>query len=116
MLFRSVPLLAGSDLPDYVQRTSDDDFECRMDEWAAERKEKVFDVSRGNGDKYIHFSELYNVKGDGLMQKSLACEKKIFSIASSSLTLWRNNGKVDEKGLSDLYDRIGKIVFENDIQ
>ena len=116
----AVPLFAGTELPVYMtsnrRNMTDEEPDSRyplsyLDVWSMERKAKVFSVTRGNGGKYLNFSVLYNKKGTGLMQESLAKESKVFNLADSRISVWRSVGKIDQKQLSELYSSVADIIF-----
>ncbi|MCI2081899.1 MAG: hypothetical protein LKK08_01895 [Bacteroidales bacterium] len=108
----AVPLFVNTELPSYVVEKSKDDFECRLDEWALERKAKVFDIKRGNGKKYFNFTALYNKNGSGLMQESLSMESKVFVLSEPLIDSWRKRGSISPSELSSLYEKIGFLIFD----
>ncbi|MDR1552077.1 MAG: C45 family peptidase [Prevotellaceae bacterium] len=54
-------------------------------------KHKVFHIERGNGEKYMNFSLLYNEKGTGIIQKIKPYEKEIFEETHKKINEWNTS-------------------------
>ena len=71
---------------------------------------KIFPIKRGNGEKYMHFSLLYNAKGDGIIQKLQPIEKEIFTETYKKIDEW-NTKSWDAKKIQEYYKYLNdKIV------
>ena len=69
--------------------------------------EKVFHFKQGGGTKhYLHWENLYNLQGTGIMQKMIPLEEKVYQEALPLLQKFYKDGKVNEKELDALYGRI----------
>ncbi|MDR2473186.1 MAG: hypothetical protein LBD53_06415 [Tannerella sp.] len=55
-------------------------------------KRKLYPITRGNGNKYLHFSLLYNRNGDGYMQCLAPTEQAIAEMFREPIARWRKTG------------------------
>ena len=75
------------------------------------KDEKVFHYRQGGGtDHYLHWENLYNLQGTGLMQQMEALEKDIFRETEKVTDVWYEKGKTDGKGMEVLYGRIDNML------
>lgn len=73
--------------------------------------EKVFHFKQGGGTKhYLHWENLYNLKGTGIMQQLMPLEEKIYQEALPMQQQWYQKGKVDKKELDALYGRMENML------
>ena len=73
--------------------------------------EKVFHFKQGGGTKhYLHWENLYNLKGTGIMQQLMPLEEKIYQEALPMQQQWYQKGKVDMKELDALYGRMENML------
>ena len=73
--------------------------------------EKVFHFKQGGGTKhYLHWENLYNLQGTGIMQKLVPVEEKVYQEALPLQQKWYKDGKVNVKELDALYGRIDKML------
>ena len=73
--------------------------------------EKVFHFKQGGGTKhYLHWENLHNLKGTGIMQQLMPLEEKIYQEALPLQQQWYQKGKVDKKELDALYGRIENML------
>ena len=73
--------------------------------------EKVFHFKQGGGTKhYLHWENLYNLKGTGIMQLLMPLEEKIYQEALPMQQQWYQKGKVDKKELDALYGRMENML------
>ena len=73
--------------------------------------EKVFHFKQGGGTKhYLHWENLYNLKGTGIMQQLMLLEEKIYQEALPMQQQWYQKGKVDKKELDALYGRMENML------
>ena len=69
--------------------------------------EKVFHFKQGGGTKhYLHWENLYNLQGTGIMQKLVPVEEKVYQEALPLQQKFYKDGKVNVKELDALYGRI----------
>jgi hypothetical protein len=85
-------------------------------EKAVRLKHLVFPVQRGNGQRYMHFTLIYNQQGTGFMQQ-LACLEKILFEKYRALiqTLEREDqtgNKLTKKRVAELYAEICPMIEE----
>lgn len=74
-------------------------------------KKSIFPIKRGNGNKYFHFSKLYNKNGTGYSQKLKVAEKAILEESAKAVeTLW--NGDFDEKKHKKFNKDIDELLKE----
>lgn len=73
---------------------SADSYNSPMCDKALALKSEVFPITRGNGDKYLNFSRLYNSNGTGYIQRIAPLEEKIFEISNKKVDEWRKKGIV----------------------
>ena len=73
--------------------------------------EKVFHFKQGGGTKhYLHWENLHNLKGTGIMQQLMPLEEKIYQEALPMQQQWYQKGKVDMKELDALYGRMENML------
>ena len=73
--------------------------------------EKVFHFKQGGGTKhYLHWENLHNLKGTGIMQQLMPLEEKIYQEALPLQQQWYQKGKVDKKELDALYGRMENML------
>lgn len=71
--------------------------------------EKVFHFKQGGGtNHYLHWENLYNLQGTGIMQRLMPLEKKVYEETLPIQQLWYEKGKVDMKEMDALYGRINE--------
>lgn len=88
---------AANDNSDLLEK-SPDSYNSPMCDMALAIKSNVFPISRGNGEKYLNFSKLFNAEGTGYIQRIAPIEEKIFEISNKKINEWRSTGIV----MSDL--------------
>ena len=73
--------------------------------------EKVFHFKQGGGTKhYLHWENLHNLQGTGIMQRMMPLEKEVYEQALPMQQKWYKQGKVDKKELDALYGRISQFL------
>ena len=73
--------------------------------------EKVFHFKQGGGTKhYLHWENLHNLQGTGIMQRLMPLEEKIYQEALPMQQQWYQKGKVDKKELDALYGRMENML------
>jgi hypothetical protein len=73
--------------------------------------EKVFHFKQGGGTKhYLHWENLYNLQGTGIMQKMIPLEEKVYQEALPLQQKFYKDGKVNEKELDALYGRMENML------
>ena len=78
--------------------------------------EKVFHFKQGGGTKhYLHWENLYNLQGTGIMQRLMPKEQEIYQQAKPLLDKWYKQGKVDAKELEGLYGRIESYLKDEGV-
>jgi len=102
---------AGNDNPALLLRNNTDRA-AKMSEMVAEVKEKLYDVKRGHGAEYIHFSKVFNAEGTGYMQQLAPIENQIFETVNPFVEKWHKDGKVSIIEIKSLGKDICKRVEE----
>jgi hypothetical protein len=78
--------------------------------------EKVFHYKQGGGtNHYLHWDNLYNLQGTGIMQRLIPTEEEIYQQAKPLLEHWYKQGKVDAQELEGLYGRIGSYLMNKGV-
>ena len=73
--------------------------------------EKVFHFKQGGGtDHYLHWENLHNLQGTGIMQRLMPVEKGIYEEALPVQQKFYKQGKVDMKEIEALYGRIDNYL------
>lgn len=73
--------------------------------------EKVFHFKQGGGTShYLHWENLHNLQGTGIMQRLMPIEKSIYEEALPVQQKFYQQGKVDVKELDALYGRIDNYL------
>ena len=73
--------------------------------------EKVFHFKQGGGTKhYLHWENLYNLQGTGIMQKMIPLEEKVYQEALPLQQKFYKDGKVNVKELDALYGRMENML------
>ena len=73
--------------------------------------EKVFHFKQGGGTKhYLHWENLYNLQGTGIMQKMVPLEEKVYQEALPLQQKFYQDGKVNVKEIDAYYGRIENML------
>jgi hypothetical protein len=73
--------------------------------------EKVFHFKQGGGTShYLHWENLHNLQGTGIMQRFMPVEKGIYEEALPVQQGFYQQGKVDVKAIDALYGRIDNYL------
>ena len=73
--------------------------------------EKVFHFKQGGGTKhYLHWENLHNLQGTGIMQRLMPLEKDVYEQVLPMQQKWYKQGKVDKKELDALYGRVSQSL------
>lgn len=106
----AVPLFiaSGEYQPAMMLRTGDSQ-NAPMCDMALNLKNRVFSITRGNGDKYFNFNLLYNSEATGYMQFLSPVEKHIFSEGNKLADEFRRKG-YDRNRLENFYRDIFREI------
>ncbi len=78
--------------------------------------EKVFHYKQGGGTShYLHWENLYNLQGTGIMQRLMPIEEEIYRQTLPIQQKWYKQGKIDSKELDALYERIGEYLISEGV-
>ena len=78
--------------------------------------EKVFHYKQGGGTShYLHWENLYNLQGTGIMQRLMPLEEEIYRQTLPIQQKWYKQGKIDSKELDALYERIGEYLISEGV-
>jgi hypothetical protein len=100
---------AGNDNVSLLMR-AEGQYNSKICDMALELKATVFDVMRGHGQSYVHFSKIFNSNGTGYMQKLAPVEDAIFRMTNPLINKWRNAGKPDTSEIKALGKSICSLV------
>jgi hypothetical protein len=85
----------------------------RMTQWTDSVHASVYDVERGHGQSYLHFSKVYNAEGTGYMQLLAPIEDYVFDQTENYLEKWRAEGKLNLAEVKQLGVDNSNYVEEN---
>jgi len=95
------------------RKQSDNSILC---EWAVGLKNRTFPIKRGNGSRYMHFTQIYNTTGKGYMQQLRLLEDELFKIYDRTLSRLENEGltgkKIATKEIEEMYKEISLHICE----
>ena len=78
--------------------------------------EKVFHYRQGGGtNHYLHWENLYNLQGTGIMQRLMPIEEEVYRQALPMQENWLKQGKLNIKELDALYHRIGEYLMSEGV-
>ena len=74
-------------------------------------KEKVFHYKQGGGtNHYLHWENLYNLQGTGIMQKLMKAEEEVYRNTLPLIQEFYQNKKVDTKKLDTFYQELEEYL------
>lgn len=100
---------AGRDNPSLLMRT-DGQYNSKICDMALALKATLYDVERGHGQNYIHFSKVFNKEGTGYMQQLAPVENRIFEMTNPLIDKWRKAGQPDVAEIKTLGKSICSLV------
>ena len=78
--------------------------------------EKVFHYRQGGGtNHYLHWENLYNLQGTGIMQRLMPVEEEVYRQTLPVQENWLKQGKLNSKELDALYHRIGEYLMSEGV-
>ena len=112
----AVPLSVKNNLPAMVSYDAEKEASpLSASSWKL-AEEKVFHYKQGGGtNHYLHWENLYNLQGTGIMQRLMPKEQEIYQQAKPLLDKWYKQGKVDAKELEGLYGRIESYLKDEGV-
>ena len=112
----AVPLWVKNNLPAMVSYDAEKEASpLSASSWKL-AEEKVFHYKQGGGtNHYLHWENLYNLQGTGIMQRLMPMEQEIYQQAKPLLDKWYKQGKVDAKELEGLYGRIESYLKDEGV-
>lgn len=105
----------GSAQPEYVTASANESraFICQK---AVDLKHKTFSITRGNGDKYMHFSLIFNSMGTGYMQQLERVEGDLFRLYYQTISSLQHSqtygATLNKKVVTTMYQQTGKAIYE----
>jgi predicted choloylglycine hydrolase len=85
----------------------------RMTQWTDSVQTTLYDIERGHGQAYLHFSKVYNSEGTGYMQVLSPIEDYVFAETESYLAKWRAAGKLNLAEVKQLGEDNSSYVEEH---
>ena len=74
-------------------------------------KEKVFHYRQGGGtNHYLHWENLYNLQGTGIMQELMKVEDEVYRMALPFQQATYQKGKLDKKSLDAFYQELEEYL------
>ena len=109
----AVPLFAAmkDNQPDYMLKGSGKGNNCKMCDWALERRAKVFPLKRGNGKNYVNVREAYNCMMQVGWQEQWWGEGQMGELMEAMYEI----GAFDAAACSDFYKKFSPFVASFDI-
>lgn len=99
----------GKQLPEIM--TKSDNNNSPLCDKVVALKHKVFHIKRGNGEKYMKFSLLYNKNENGIIQKIRPYEKEIFEDTYKKIDEW-NTTVWNEKNIQTYYEYLNEKIIK----
>ena len=107
----AVPLWVKNNLPAMVSYEKEYDASPLSAASLKLAKEKVFHYNQGGGTShYLHWENLYNLKGTGIMQRLMKVEEDMYQQVLPFMEASYRKGKVDQKELDMLYKGLEDFV------
>ena len=107
----AVPLWVKNNLPAMVSYEKEYDASPLSAASLELAKEKVFHYNQGGGTShYLHWENLYNLKGTGIMQRLMKVEEDMYQQVLPFMEASYRKGKVDQKELDMLYKGLEDFV------
>jgi hypothetical protein len=100
---------AGNDNPALLLRRKGED-SSKMCDWTETLKKTLYDVERGHGQSYLHFSKVFNSEGTGYMQQLKPVENRVFETFNPLVEKWRKAGTVNREEIKSAGKEICNIV------
>jgi hypothetical protein len=100
---------AGRDNPSLLMR-ADGEYNSKICDMALALKATLYDVERGHGENYIHFSKVFNAEGTGYMQQLAPIEDRIFEMTNPLIDKWRQAGRPDVAEIKTLGKSVCNLV------
>lgn len=82
-----------------------------LDWHSVELKKKIYPIHRGNGQKYMRWSLLWNDECTGYIQRLSPVEERIFSLFDNHKAEWESKG-LDKDMIRNLYRETDNILTE----
>ena len=103
----AVPLWVKNNLPSMVSYDEESDASPLSAVSLRLAKEKVFHYKQGGGtNHYLHWENLYNLQGTGIMQKLMKIEDEVYQYTLPFQQATYQKGKVDKKELDAFYQEL----------
>lgn len=100
----AVPLWVKDNLPAMVSYEKEKDASPLSAASLQLAQEKVFHYRQGGGtNRYLHWENLYNLQGTGIMQQLMKVEEEIYQMTVPFQRNTYRNGKVNQKDLDGFY-------------
>ncbi|GHT13754.1 hypothetical protein FACS189426_19100 [Bacteroidia bacterium] len=100
---------AGKDNPSLLMRQPGEPA-SKISAMVAALKENLYDVQRGHGQEYLHFSKVFNKEGSGYMQQLAPVEKAVFETVNPAIDKWRKEGHVNPEEIKSLGKSVCSLI------
>ena len=107
----AVPLWVKNNLPAIVSYDKEAEASPLSDVSLRLAKEKVFHYRQGGGtNHYLHWENLYNLQGTGIMQEFMKVEDEVYRMTRPFQQATYQKGKVDKKELDAFYQELEEYL------
>ena len=107
----AVPLWVKDNLPSIVSYDKEADASPLSAVSLKLAKEKVFHYRQGGGtNHYLHWENLYNLQGTGIMQELMKVEDEVYRMALPFQQATYQKGKLDKKSLDAFYQELEEYL------
>jgi hypothetical protein len=100
---------AGGDNPALIMRKTGEK-SSKMCDWTEAIKRTLYDVHRGHGQSYLHFSKVFNSEGTGYMQQLAPVENRVFEAFNPLIDKWRKAGDINLDEIKTAGKEVGDMI------
>jgi len=86
------------------------DYNSKMCDISLVLKANVFDVERGHGGSYLHFSKVFNKDGTGYMQQLSPVENEVFNMLAQPVAKWREKNALNVAEATEIAKSVNDFV------
>ena len=77
--------------------------------YATTLREQAYPIHRGNGQKYIHWTTLWNADGTGYLQRISPVREEVYQRFAQSIAEWEATG-LDTERIAELYEEVAPLI------
>ena len=87
----------------------------RLCDWSLQLKQQCFPIKPGYGSRYILLNKLINQEENGILQKTLAIERRTLPEINSQLAKWRKQG-INKIEIQSMYVSLNDLIKKEYLQ